>query len=69
MSRRPTMVEALAIELRWMDHCDAEWANDHRSKLTREDVWGRIGDYLKDGYRKNARQLIRVVQKYQIPVP
>lgn len=68
MSARPSLVDAVAIELRWMDHLEAKAGGAHPDAppvLTRADVWDRISPILKDGYRKDARRLLAVIEPYR----
>jgi len=65
--RRPTMAEALAIELRWMDHRDASSITGRlsHSGLTRIQIWDRCSRTLQDWYRADARRLLRVIEPYR----
>lgn len=44
---------------------DAAWPNTYR--LTREQSWARIRDVLRDGYRNDARRLLRAIAQWKGP--
>lgn len=57
---RPSRTERLAMELRQMDCEDACYGQPYT--LTAEQSWARITDVLRDGYRKDARRILRLVR-------
>lgn len=65
MTRRLTMAENLAIELRWLDHRDHTKPGGRIASMTRDEVWARCSRLLQDIYRADARHLLAVIEPYR----
>lgn len=67
MSRRPTVVDDVAIELRWMDHRDHVYVGGRgeQAGLDRQQVWDRCSRQLQDWYRADARRLLAVIEPHR----
>lgn len=58
---RRTLVERVAMELRQIE---AEGASHHPYGLTAEQTWAPASEVLREGYRRDARRLLRLVHSW-----
>ncbi len=57
------LVERVAIELRQIDAVRAAAACGVMYPLTAKQTWARAQDVLRDGYRRDARRIVKLVRR------
>lgn len=63
MTRRVSLVDRVAMELRQIEAEDVAAISGNRYARSAAETWERAGEVLRAGYRRDARRLLRIMRR------